>query len=266
MKPVYFLLHLLTASCLLFPYLNHAQALPFQLPKALMLDKKPIAPLCFQQFVDESNRLKTIDLKKAPCLKHTQAYNRFSLTHGFLGYELTSNEPSMRQPSIAYRYLGAINQGKSLDYLFQVNWSGGGTGFFTHLIILQLKGDQLRLIKTIDGGDRCFGGIKDATLTGNRLSYRKNATPQMLFDANNSQTANSSDMFQDCAVCCIGQFLIKNEKIIGFQFNGIIPSAEQSEVKQSCFNRVITRFGAKKKRHIDATQLNTLQTQLKQHC
>jgi hypothetical protein len=245
-----------------------ASALPFTLPEELSTKYGPIAPSCFMQLVGEKDNIKPINLRKSTCLSFKKSYNPYSLKRGFVGYEIKSYESSMRPVSIYYRYIGRALDKKN-HYIFLVNWSGGGSGFFSELMELALNNDTLSLVSVLDGGDRCLGGIDDAKLKDGIIHYQKKMTPQMLLDANkknNKSRAYVETGLQDCAVCCIGTLNMANDKVKGFSFNGYIPSTEKQESKQACFNSVIKSFGAQKKATIDTKAITRLQRRLKNRC
>lgn len=251
----------------MFSIAGFAKDLPFQLPEKLAINGKPIPPKCFLNFVSEENKSNHIDLKNDKCMQYQQTYNAYALKNGFLGYDLKSNEPSMRAPSIFYRYVGKISENNEGLYVFEINWSGGGSGSFSELIALALKNDTiLTLQKEIEGGDRCNGGIVEAKIQDNLITFKKQAT-SLLFTyptAESSMPANLN--LEDCAVCCIGTILMSGDDITGFTFNGILPSVNSDNAQQACFNKLIREAGAKDKGTLNSKQYLSLQENIKQQC
>lgn len=243
-----------------------ANDLPFQLPDALTINNAPLPPYCFLNFVGEQGQEKPVNLKNDPCLKHRQAYNQYALKQGLLGYDLKTDEPSMRQPSIFYRYIGEMGINNEQQYVFLVNWSGGGSGFFSNLMRLRLKDHKLSLAEDIDAGDRCMGGIAKARIEEGQLVYWKKITPQMLLDVFVHDDDKTSASLQDCAVCCLGTLIIKGTKVDQFAFSGTIPFAAEQDTHQQCFNRLIISYGAKDKKTISANQIRDLQKAFRKAC
>ena len=246
-----------------------AETLPFELPKELMTTHGPIPPVCFLRFTGEGDKKEPLDLKLSACLKYKQKYNKSALARGFLGYNLDSSEPKMRQVSIFYRYIGTVKKNNKTGYIFELNYSGGGSGFFSSLIELSLKNNILSISKYIAGGDRCFGGIESAAIKDNVLHYKVRQTPHMMVEAGDKIAhveAFSTLTLDDCAVCCIGFLLMEDEKITGFQFNGMIPEAEPGNRQQLCFNSLIKSNGAENKATLDKKQFNKLQKEIISTC
>ncbi len=113
--------------------------------------------------------------------------------------------------------VGALGDGREVRQVY--HWTGG-TGRFTHLITLRREIDPaareiwLTARHLGPGGDRCNGGIVEATVTGpETIALTTHATPFGLVAAGyGAAGAAGGDPWDepvmralpDCAVCCVG--------------------------------------------------------------
>ncbi len=244
-----------------------AMTLPFSLPAELLVNGKPIPPLCFAPFVNlAGDEVKPLSLKSAPCLKSDYPYNPEALTRGFLGYNLPMQaEHSMRPPAIFYRYVGNNKN----HFLFELNYSGGGSGFFSSIVTLELKNGALTLLRTIDGGDRCMGGVSHAELSDGRLSYQKKLTPLglvSLLTTVNNRSLESLSVYPDCAVCCIGELTIKDKLPYQFKFNGELISGASNKEVVDCINKKLKAAGATEQKSLGIQALRQLLRSMNEIC
>lgn len=245
-----------------------AEPLPIKLPEELLTVYGPIAPICFLRFTGEDEKKETLDLKHDNCIKHKQPYLQSALDRGFLGYTLKRTNPSMRNAGIFYRYLGTIEKKGVRQYYFLLHYTGGGSGFFSHLIRLKLKNNVLSFSKYIAGGDRCFGGIDEAEIKDGVLSYKEKLTPHMMVEVGQEKHVDGYSVLtlDDCAVCCVGSLLMKDESIIGFEFNGILPETEKANRQQLCYNSFIQSAGAESKATLNREKFLSLQQNIMRTC
>jgi hypothetical protein len=78
-----------------------------------------------------------------------------------------------------YEWLGAYDQGFALRYLV----NGGGTGNFTGVMVVALEGSELVRRADFTQGDRCNGGLEQATIEGDAILTRQSITPAELIEA-----------------------------------------------------------------------------------
>lgn len=249
------------------PWLSYADHLPFDLPKALITPYGALAPKCMLKFVSEGAATAQINLKQDRCVKYQAPYDKLMLKKGWLGYQLTPKKdepPLMRLPSIYYRYIGQYST-KPQTFLFLLYWSGGGSGVFSDLVELKLLNHKLTLVKQIAGGDRCFGGLKNVEFRDRVLSYQVNATALGLLDPQNKY-GSQYRFIEDCAICCLGHFVIKGDKPQGFQFSGYMPYAANTNKPQQCYNQVLESFGAPKKKYISHQEVDKFRQQVRTNC
>ena len=227
-----------------------ATNLPFKLPP----------PKCFQKFILETPL--PLNLKTDPCLQYREDYNDYALKQGFTGYELASDEPVMRPVSIYYKFIAPLAD-HSNDFVFLLQWSGGGTGFFSSLVILNHQNNILKLKQTLASGDRCFGSIDKAWVKDNQIFYQQKVTPYQ-FMAERFPKLPKLNALEDCAVWCLGVFNRTKNTIESFSLSNV-PAYEGSNVPQRCMNNIIKQAAAST-RTFDKRQLKKLQLQIKSAC
>jgi hypothetical protein len=227
-----------------------AADVPFKLPP----------PKCFQKFTLETPQ--PLNLTTDPCLQYREDYNDYALKQGFTGYELASDEPVMRPVSIYYKFIAPLAD-HSNDFVFLLQWSGGGTGFFSSLVILNHQNNILKLKQTLAGGDRCFGSIDKAWVKHNQVFYQQKVTPYQ-FMAERFPKLSQLNALEDCAVCCLGVFNRTKNTIDSFSLSNV-PADDGSTVQQRCMNNIIKQ-AATSKQTFDRQQLKKLQLQIKSAC
>ncbi len=249
-------------------YVNaQAGKVPFQLPSELMTSYGVIAPLCFSNFTDPSNKKNTLNLKTDPCLKHQQSYNDYALKNGLIGYALKGKRVSMKPPYIFYRYVGELNKNDQTEYIFMISWSDGGTGSFTKLMSMTLNNSVLTPKQIYASGDRCNGSVKDAVIRDKQLHYQTKITPFALYALHNSQIKpNLDSLLPDCAVCCIGTAHYVDRVLSGVQFNSQLLEGSTDEKTLSCFNEIAKQYTTPKKRLLNPTQIKAFQAEIKSKC
>src|ERR1700722_9447267 len=125
----------------------------FPIPQGFMFEGKPVAPACIGKFSGDSSRFEPIFLKSDKCQNTKKEYNPQKLKEGFLGYSPLYEEALGSY--IDYKYLGKLhfqNLKSPIYHLIYVRWSGGGTGQFTAIHIVEKTEDWIRLIDTLDEG------------------------------------------------------------------------------------------------------------------
>ncbi|HWD25550.1 MAG TPA: hypothetical protein VG387_00185 [Rhizomicrobium sp.] len=99
----------------------------------------------------------------------------------------------------SYKVLAAAGP----HYAVEADWSGGGTGRFTNLVLLRRAGGTLVLEKTLAGGDRCNGGIEDSAVDGATLTWSQNITPYDLVDLGGVKTLAAYKDLEASASSCV---------------------------------------------------------------
>lgn len=128
----------------------------------------PIHPGCFDSM--EAKEGDTIDLKSCTAAAKKD-YFRPTVKDGEINADGRDKE-QMHPVFSSYRVLAT----RGTAFLIQTQMSGGGTGIFDGIEIVERQGDSLRLKKFITGGDRCVGGVNSAAVKGDKLAYSSNLT------------------------------------------------------------------------------------------
>lgn len=120
---------------------------------------------------------------------------------------------------IGYQSYGEHN-GK---YLILTVENGGGTGYFNTLALYSLTTDDagnpaLAHLETIAGGDRCNGGVDNASFTPEgHISFGQNITPYDIltlpYNGEDNPYARAYDDIDSCAICCAGVAQYTNERL-----------------------------------------------------
>jgi len=252
------------------PYGLFAQG---QMPNSqeLMYEGKPVGPECILELVSSESSVKPVNLKGNACQEKQLPYNPEQLKHGFIGYTIKAVEPVMKEPYIFYKYVGKYPLDKVEMDLIEVQWSGGGTGSFSGLFLIELKDNSLHLIKALDQGDRCIGSVHDAKLTNKVLTYEKQVTSQGLYNALYGNKEPSVNL-EDCAVCCIGKLIFKAGHVESLQFTGTVEdlktkiSQEDLKSAQACFDTFLLKTLESKKTSLTSDELNVFGADLKKQC
>lgn len=84
-----------------------------------------------------------------------------------------AGEEDLPPMTAMYRVLGNTGDGVALE----IYSATGGSGRFTAVVVVQIAGDQLRLIHSFGGGDRCNGGVADARVKNSMVTYGLYLTP-----------------------------------------------------------------------------------------
>ena len=159
-------------------------------PSLYRIDGKPVPSSCL---VD----LAGLGEPRAVNLAHCgdSSVKPKSLPTGVVGYE----DP--QGGYFYYRYLGKVD---GLDILYGES-SGGGSGQFTSLVGIARDGQTLTQKRVYGGGDRCNGGVSDASIANGRLSFDQAITPYDLIAlADPGTKLEAYKDLQASASSCIG--------------------------------------------------------------
>lgn len=160
----------------------------------------------------------------------------------------------------AYTFMGDLSDGRGS--VFRYEYSGGGTGRFTSLWLLEGEpsgGENKLRISFLEGaGDRCNGSISNAEviggLTGDDLVVERLITPSDVISlGKNLPPALASlqpyDDLTACAICCAGSVTTRRpilgndaESIVGFEIsktNFVTGGVNDQGRFQACFNDVL---------------------------
>jgi hypothetical protein len=159
--------------------------------KAFTYRGKPIDPRCVMAMLGPEEKSGNAAL--GTCTKPgtiTRNRNSFSVDE--------PPEGAGGMPSDSYEVLGR-NGGY---FALATDWSGGGTGDFTGLVILRRTGDKLVLERDLlRGGDRCNGGLSNPRLVGNVLHWSEYNTPADVVALGGVEVEAYKDLEASAASC-----------------------------------------------------------------
>lgn len=270
-------LPVLSLSLILFSAVCHAEMLH---------------PLCLEPFVElqESEAtLTSLDLRA--CQKkhaHLSLQHKTPWQVSFSASEQDISLATDAMPAYArYEIIGQMED-KSVLVNYAINYGGSGTfsmGFlvkgldtdhwpeFDKALATDKRSSNLELVKTIDGGDRCFGSIEQMVITSPAtLQVTRRITPFQLVTLHaekEPESLNTSDL-PDCALCCVGQYtesisLGGQKEVVSIEINGEHLGKNNSQSRQQqCLYKL---SGAGSHRQVlNTKQLEELQKNFFQIC
>ena len=241
------------------------------LPSELLYQNKPIDSLCLFQ---ASQSQLPVDLRH--CGVTYQHYLKLKKSNqqltqdGYIGFDY---QPSAQQPSQGSSYYRVIGKLDHSTIVKTVNQTGG-TGDFTGLFKLKRQGNTLQLTP-IAVGDRCNGGITEASIKNNTLQFSTNLTSFDLFALSKPVDIklNAYADLASCAVCCIGQaqYSIHGNSpkiLIGIDLGKewIVPNQSSQGKYQFCFESQLLAYQHAKGPIIKASEIKDLMQQFVRQC
>ncbi len=235
------------------------------LPPEFLYENQPIEPACFYQLVGEE-RTKEIDLSTHVCQNTTTEFDTKQIPDGLLGYHLVDETPTMSQPYIYYRLIGQKEPKTLPVYYVELQWSGGGTGNFKELILVQKKQNKLKLVETIASGDRCFGGVTHIQYKNEQLKYAQNLTSaefgrQLGFNENDIEKLG----LKDCAVCCIGLLHQQDGKIMSMSLNAF-DGEDLNSLAGTCFSQALLPLLSTHQKELTLDNAKELAQKIRKEC
>ena len=224
-------------------------------------------PLCLEPFVepqDDDAVLTSLDLRA--CQKK---YARLLLEQdtpwkaSFSGTDQDASLATDEVPVYArYKVIGQMaDHSVLIDYA--INYGGSGTfsfGFLIkgldidhwadidHALAKGQSSANLELIKTYEGGDRCYGGITHMNITSpTTVHVTRNLTPQELITLGvkkKDRKLSGYGNLPDCALCCAARYtesisLNDQKDIVSVEINGEhLGMGENQSKHQQCLYRL----------------------------
>lgn len=128
-------------------------------PGIYRVDGKPVPSSCLAELGDVGKTLNLAHCGDPSVKPKTNA--------GMIGYD---------DPQGGYFYYRYLGQADGLDILF-LQSSGGGSGHFTSLVGITRNGQTLTPKRYYAGGDRCNGGLSNASVAKGHLTFDQAVTP-----------------------------------------------------------------------------------------
>ena len=193
MMKIYLTLFFLS-SCSFFQKKAPEKKTP-ELPKAqgFLFEKKIIHPECVLPLQDVSE----VDLNKC------RPKSTIVVEEG----GVTTYHPK-NQGMAQYKVIANPAQD---EFLIRYLWNGGGSGFFSGIQLLGLRGSTLKLVKDFSiGGDRCNGGVLTENSPSGDLRILQNQTPIDFLEASQTGRSLNLESYEDLeasATSCYAQLV-----------------------------------------------------------
>lgn len=254
----------------LFTVLALAACKPEAAPSTLLVNGQAADPLCFAPYLMREDAMESISLDPATCANGLTADNTdFSPIEGYTGTGFyfggdPETRGGMRPAFIAYKYLDEVDGRVAIELM----GSGGGTGVFSTVFTAAREGDTLTAIDTYAGGDRCNGGVTEASVKGGKLHYAYHITPYDALTLNDDTPLSGIEPYDDiaaCAACCFGEALFEGRTFMGVRIpeDDVASDAAEGQDIQACFDNHIAGAG---KTEWNAADFNALRDHIRKDC
>lgn len=221
------------SSCNRDSYLNYVTSF---FPPQMLYAGKPVDPTCVYAAIHRKGNgveLKNScdDIKSlhvnADETPVTQSYLIITPDES-LGYEYDLEDG--RTGEFFYKYIGTTKEGVVLN----VYYSSGGSGHFSDLGVYGRDKNTFRKIRTIQAGDRCSGGVLDASIEDDNLLYSYYVTLPELYQKYIPNSPYRSDLgggFIDCTAT----INMKDDKIQSVEFSdrASVPDCFKKEYEEA---------------------------------
>ncbi len=245
-------------------YVFPAQA-EVTLPPELMFNAAPIDALCFEKIsADEWVDVSTCVPKEIE--KITAAVSEPWMADK-IGYSYRYKAD--KSDAASYSYYQYVGQWNGSPVVVSYG-SGGGTGQFTSLTSIERNASKMRVLQGFGGGDRCNGGIVDATISFGTLHYGQNMTPidfLQIADDNPHDLQPYEDL-EASAASCFGVARFDDDKFTGVALAEMPkPQTGGATYKyQECFNRLYRGMLEKGKKELSVSELKEFTGEFNQVC
>lgn len=134
---------------------------------AFMWKGKVISPECIDRmFPLEGDALKQVNLSEC-----SASQGNFEGSITIEGNNVSSDYKEGGY--LQYTVIDQVTEGTVVSLMI----NSGGTGRFSSVAVLEIKGDALVNKKVFSGGDRCNGGISDVVVKDDKIFISQNITP-----------------------------------------------------------------------------------------
>jgi hypothetical protein len=212
--------------------INHS-ALAINIPSDFLYNDRLLDPNC----ILESNITHTINLKEC-CLHKGKEITSYTLENDTLGYNYINKENNY-PGSIMYKYLGKIKE-LHVVHAFII---GGSVSRLNYINYFKINKDILKLVKRGPAGDRSLGGIYNAKIKNNSLTYDMSLTAHLFVkNFNKSKKRISfSEELSNCAICQFARVHYSSNKIKSITLNNKVNSYSNKQIEK-CFNNIHSNF------------------------
>jgi hypothetical protein len=241
-------------------------------PEDLMQHSKPIDALCFFNMEGNSTTINLNNCGRSKYKYVIKGHNAILSKKGFIGYDW--QDPSLKGATQGYSYYKIFNVGNHRFWIYTVN-SGGGTGEFTAIQLVERKNANTLGTQAIIGGDRCNGGLQHVSEKNHQLTYSVNLTAYDLMGLaqNHNPSLKAYDDLAACAVCCVAKAVYtvgvdskpQLQHIVLGNFKNTEEMPSQGK-RQACFNTLLASYTKSGKMHFKQNTLNAFVNKFNQTC
>lgn len=234
-------------------------------PAELVYNGKPLDPMCVMGAAEPSGINLTEctgSVNKTPDTMSAKGLETFE--DGSIGYTFDCEDGCMRPPFISYEAIGQTPEG----FVLKVTSSGGGTGVFSDVRVVNIEGDLLKQ-NVLNGGDRCNGGIDKVSIFKKVvIRYGQYITPYDMVEMTGGNTAGyeAYDDISACAACCIGTRQFADSEIESVTFTAGDVSPEGMGPVDTCFYGLYNDIVRAGNLTLDTDQLNEFGENFAKRC
>lgn len=189
--------------------------------------------------------------------------------NGFIGYDFTMGDSEFPSSGMAlYKYVGPITGG----FVIQTIYNTGGTGFFSSLNIIERQNGRIHIARTLAGGDRCNGGIRDARIEDGKVHFSVNITPADIIYGYGGAPESEAYDIEVSAASCFAEALYTDGTFTSIVLNGDIftgvddPAVDNGFADQPCFNKVFGDYLSSGRGRLTPEQVKTFTADFRREC
>jgi hypothetical protein len=217
--------------------------------RSFLFNGKPVDPRCVTRLVEETSH-KRVDLRGCEA---EQDHSKITRRKSWIEVD-GSSDGGMSIPYDSYEVV-ARNGSR---FVIATDWSGGGTGKFTDLIVVSKSDAAFSVEKSLlHQTDRCNGGLDNPRVEGDKLLWSEDITPSDVVRFGDEGLSNVYSQLDGSAINCVatrnmdydldtgkvrfisirltGQFYLPHSKFLKDEFGG-------AAAYQHCFNEYYNGF------------------------
>jgi hypothetical protein len=167
-----------------------------------------------------------------------------------------------------YSVLGEVEGGWALSYV----WNGGGSGYFSGVVVARVEKDALVLVHLYAAGDRCNGGLESAELANGALVLKSRMTPFDVAAGEEAETAalKAYDALDSSALSCVALAVERaaggKRALSGVELSEDVEAVAGETGMQACYNELHQSSVKQGKRVLDAAALQAFTAAFRAKC
>lgn len=190
--------------------------------------------------------------------------------HGYYGFMINEG-PEVKQ---GYSYYKLHDAGDHQFWVDTMNGSGG-TGNFTAVSFVKRINNDTLSVNTLDGGDRCNGGIDEVKEKNHQLEYSAKLTSYdlVILGKHNQHNINAYDDLAACALCCAavvhyGMDTNLKRTFLFVELDNVKDVGELPDQGkyESCFNKIFVAYVSKGETRLNEAKLKEFVRKFEDAC